>query len=579
MDYVTGGDLMDFVTNQGPIPEAASREIILQVLNSVEYVHGLGISHRDIKPDNILIAQDDPVIVKVTDFGLAKISEAGTFLKTFCGTLAYLAPEVIAGKNKSGPNATYSSRVDMWSIGCLAYVILTGYLPFDGTTQEHLYNSIKLGQYHQSPLDKFGVSQQGQDFIKALLQIDPMTRPSATQALQLSWLTTDFATDSMVESQAKSTSAAEPQVISEHSLEAQNTPEHVANPPADQTANTAAETPVKPIIKFTRPSTFDSLDIVSEGEFNHPESTDDKPGCESDHDNDEVKHAAELECSQRQERVRASAAADHDPYIPLIKVENSVGALPSSNSGHLNYSSANSPSVPMSALALTSGVRDFDDYGEVQYPDGTYMVLQTLKSSMPFKDVYINHGEFSFGRSEANNVMVPDGRVSKIHCLIHRSIGPYPHTDREQVWLFDNAANRCWVNRVAIGKGNKVLLQDGDEVFLFFDQHNNNVFLGFRVSLVNPGDFITRRQLNGIDEVMPVNDPQLLAKFNISSKYTLSNGHTRTTKKPPVAMAGTKRPFQPMHLNNQANLSGGRSIRREDSSLPAAKRHLSMVPR
>ncbi|GME86335.1 unnamed protein product [Ambrosiozyma monospora] len=72
MEFVPGGDLMDFVASYGSVGEAAGREIARQILDAMSYVHSKGISHRDLKPDNILISQDDPVAVKITDFGLAK---------------------------------------------------------------------------------------------------------------------------------------------------------------------------------------------------------------------------------------------------------------------------------------------------------------------------------------------------------------------------------------------------------------------------------------------------------------------------------------------------------------------------
>lgn len=187
MDYVGGGDLMEFVIDNGAIPEAASREIIRQVLVAVEYVHGLGISHRDLKPDNILIVRDEPVWIKVSDFGLAKIAQSGSFLKTFCGTLAYLAPEVLGGRSKKLPSA-YSNLVDLWSIGCLAYVILTGYLPFEGQTQDQLYKNVLAGRYFRQPLEAVCLSENGWKFLDALLQVDPEKRPSAKEALIHPWI-------------------------------------------------------------------------------------------------------------------------------------------------------------------------------------------------------------------------------------------------------------------------------------------------------------------------------------------------------------------------------------------------------
>lgn len=190
MEFVSGGDLMDFVAAHGSVGEDAGREITRQVLEAVAYIHSRGISHRDLKPDNILIEQDDPVLIKITDFGLAKIQGNGTLMKTFCGTLAYVAPEVIAGKNDNTQEEKneYSSLVDMWSMGCLVYVILTGHLPFSGSTQEQLYKQISRGSYHEGPLKDFRISDEARDFIDSLLQVNPNARATAERALQHPWI-------------------------------------------------------------------------------------------------------------------------------------------------------------------------------------------------------------------------------------------------------------------------------------------------------------------------------------------------------------------------------------------------------
>lgn len=190
MEFVSGGDLMDFVAAHGSVGEDAGREITRQVLEAVAYIHSRGISHRDLKPDNILIEQDDPVLIKITDFGLAKMQGNGTLMKTFCGTLAYVAPEVIAGKNDNTQEEKneYSSLVDMWSMGCLVYVILTGHLPFSGSTQEQLYKQISRGSYHEGPLKDFRISDEARDFIDSLLQVNPNGRATAERALQHPWI-------------------------------------------------------------------------------------------------------------------------------------------------------------------------------------------------------------------------------------------------------------------------------------------------------------------------------------------------------------------------------------------------------
>lgn len=219
MEYVPGGDLMDFVAANGAIDEDAAREISRQILQAIEYMHKMKISHRDLKPDNILIEQDDPVLVKVTDFGLAKAQNNGTIMKTFCGTLAYIAPEVVMEQEHTTPTRDnhknkdnndnnnnvrkrlhrldneYSPLVDMWSMGCLVYVLLTGHLPFSGGTQHDLFRQIKNGAYHAIPLRDNRVSEQGINFIEALLQVDPLKRLDATEALKHEWIRGNNAID------------------------------------------------------------------------------------------------------------------------------------------------------------------------------------------------------------------------------------------------------------------------------------------------------------------------------------------------------------------------------------------------
>ena len=95
MEYISGGDLGGYIHKHGRMDEPLAQEVTRQILLGVQYIHRMGITHRDIKPDNILLASEEPMVVKISDFGLAKMVEnEETFLKTFCGTMLYLAPEV-----------------------------------------------------------------------------------------------------------------------------------------------------------------------------------------------------------------------------------------------------------------------------------------------------------------------------------------------------------------------------------------------------------------------------------------------------------------------------------------------------
>ncbi|KAK6501787.1 hypothetical protein TWF481_009612 [Arthrobotrys musiformis] len=200
MEYVGFGDLSDYVKSRGAMPENLTRIVTQQVNNALVFIHGLNISHRDIKPDNILIKSEDPLVVKLSDFGLAKmIKEDQDFNKTFCGTMLYLAPEVfptVVGVQNPvtrnikyhKENRRYSHVCDMWSLGCVVYTLLTGDPPFTGATQEEIQQKICAGRWDVAKLTKCGISEVAIDLVKKFLITDPTKRMNEKEALRHPWL-------------------------------------------------------------------------------------------------------------------------------------------------------------------------------------------------------------------------------------------------------------------------------------------------------------------------------------------------------------------------------------------------------
>ena len=130
MDLATGGELMDRICLLGKFDECDAARVLFMILDGLRYLHSKGITHRDLKPQNILYyhpGTDSKIII--TDFGLSAMhspelhSAASYLMKTDCGTIEYMAPEVII-------RAHYSNSVDMWSMGVIAYIVLSGRLPF-----------------------------------------------------------------------------------------------------------------------------------------------------------------------------------------------------------------------------------------------------------------------------------------------------------------------------------------------------------------------------------------------------------------------------------------------------------------
>ena len=97
MEFVPGGDLSSIISERGPLSEKTAKQVARQILLALDYLHRRRITHRDIKPDNILIVRENPIEIKLSDFGLSKvIDNQESLLKTFCGTLLYCAPEVFS---------------------------------------------------------------------------------------------------------------------------------------------------------------------------------------------------------------------------------------------------------------------------------------------------------------------------------------------------------------------------------------------------------------------------------------------------------------------------------------------------
>ncbi|KAL1925668.1 uncharacterized protein VTP21DRAFT_551 [Calcarisporiella thermophila] len=186
MELVSGGDLVHYMNEKEPRPgEFECRNFTRQICLAVQYMHRENIVHRDLKPDNILLTEDIPPLLKVTDFGLAKVADHISKFQTACGTPTYLAPEIIKKDETSG----YGKAVDIWSLGVVVYWMLIGRPPFDvESSQESLYESICAGKIDYRPFQELQLSDEAVSFAKGLLRVDPKERMTADQALQHPWL-------------------------------------------------------------------------------------------------------------------------------------------------------------------------------------------------------------------------------------------------------------------------------------------------------------------------------------------------------------------------------------------------------
>lgn len=175
-----GGELFDYIVQNGRMKEAEARRFFQQMICAVEYCHRHKIVHRDLKPENLLL--DDNLNVKIADFGLSNIMTDGNFLKTSCGSPNYAAPEVINGKLYAGP------EVDVWSCGVILYVLLAGRLPFDDDHIPSLFAKIAKGSYTVPQWMAPGAVE----LIRKMLVVNPVQRVTIEEIRDDPWFNMDL---------------------------------------------------------------------------------------------------------------------------------------------------------------------------------------------------------------------------------------------------------------------------------------------------------------------------------------------------------------------------------------------------
>ena len=166
MEYAPNGNLYELITKEkNGFSEYKAFEYFIQVVNAVYYLHNNNIIHRDIKPENILIGDDNKI--KLCDFGWAKELTLEN-RSTFCGTIEYMAPEIVENEN-------YDYGVDIWSLGILLYELLYGHSPFKANNTKNVILNIKSHELTYDDSNKT-VSNSCKDLIKKLLNNNPQKR-------------------------------------------------------------------------------------------------------------------------------------------------------------------------------------------------------------------------------------------------------------------------------------------------------------------------------------------------------------------------------------------------------------------
>ncbi|KAJ6594547.1 kinase-like domain-containing protein, partial [Mycena capillaripes] len=187
LEYMDGGDLGTFIFKHGyGLGDWLSCHITYQICNAVVYIHSLDITHRDLKPENILLTLHKPPIVKIADFGLAKVVDEKTALRTMCGTPIFMAPEIV---NRLSTDPPYTNLVDSWSLGGIVFSMFTAHTPFPKVATLELKAMMTNRNIQWIHLDRSeGISDNGRDFVQKLLVFEPDLRMSLVSAEEHPWL-------------------------------------------------------------------------------------------------------------------------------------------------------------------------------------------------------------------------------------------------------------------------------------------------------------------------------------------------------------------------------------------------------
>jgi calcium-dependent protein kinase len=196
MECCEGGELLHRLREKKSFTEEEAARTTWQMLLAINYMHSEGVVHRDLKLQNFVYDEKDSNFLKMIDFGFSYYFQAAkstTILATVIrqgseamservGTILYMAPEVIKGSYHGG-------SCDMWSLGVMVFAMLSGYLPFHGSSEQEITRAILRGRPTptRSKAWRAGLSKPAQDFLNRLLVVSPRDRMTACQAMQHPW--------------------------------------------------------------------------------------------------------------------------------------------------------------------------------------------------------------------------------------------------------------------------------------------------------------------------------------------------------------------------------------------------------
>ncbi|KAK7919460.1 hypothetical protein WMY93_010744 [Mugilogobius chulae] len=182
MEYIPGGELFARIVDDNfEHTEPTSARYMQQILEGMQYVHKQNIVHLDLKPENIVCVDTTGTNIKIIDFGLASKLDSKQPLRVMHGTPEFVAPEVIGYE-------PVSLETDMWSIGVICYILLSGESPFQGNNDAETFAFVTAAKFEFDEESFEDISEEAKDFISSLLKKDQIARLSCTDALSHPWM-------------------------------------------------------------------------------------------------------------------------------------------------------------------------------------------------------------------------------------------------------------------------------------------------------------------------------------------------------------------------------------------------------
>ncbi|XP_067308469.1 death-associated protein kinase 3 [Pseudorasbora parva] len=183
LELVSGGELFDFLAEKESLTEEEATQFLKQILDGVHYLHSKRIAHFDLKPENIMLLDKNVPNprIKLIDFGIAHQIKDGNEFKNIFGTPEFVAPEIVNYE-------PLGLEADMWSIGVITYILLSGASPFLGETKQETLTNISAVNYDFDEEYFSNTSELAKDFIRRLLVKDPKKRMTIEDSLQHPWI-------------------------------------------------------------------------------------------------------------------------------------------------------------------------------------------------------------------------------------------------------------------------------------------------------------------------------------------------------------------------------------------------------